>query len=362
MAPEQAEGRQSGEPADLYSLAIVLYEALAGVNPVRGRGPAATARRVGARLPPLGRLRRDLPFELCEAIDVAVLPRAEQRGTLADLRVALQDAIREVADDPGAVLASRTEAVGRVGVAALPSRPSDRVLAACGAAALTASALAWLGPAPLVAPGIGAAVAGVTCALLPRLGWIACAVVLLSWLSVPAGGIALVIGVAVAPVAPLLRRARASWWSAPAITPLLDVIGGGAAWLAIAGQAARPWHRAALGALGWWAILAGRVLGHGRGAWADDTGRAWREGVEPVVGDGTVLAVAGVWALAALTLPLFVRGKTFALDLVGATVWGGALAAGTQALAPDVGAAVLGATLAGVLAVLARASRAGGAA
>ena len=359
MAPEQAEGRQSGEPADLYSLAIVLYEALAGVNPVRGRGPAATARRVGARLPPLGRLRRDLPFELCEAIDLAVLPRAEQRGTLADLRAALQDAMREVADDPGAVLASRTEAVGRVGVAALPSRPSDRVLAACGAAALTASALAWLGPAPLVAPGIGAAAAGVTCALLPRLGWIACAVVLLSWLAVPAGGIALVVGVAVAPVAPLLRRARASWWSAPAITPLLDVIGGGAAWLAIAGQAARPWHRAALGALGWWAILAGRVLGHGRGAWADDTGRAWREGVEPVVGDGTLLAVAGVWALAALTLPLFVRGKTFALDLVGATVWGGALAAGTHALAPDVGAAVLGATLAGVLAVLARASRAG---
>jgi hypothetical protein len=72
--------------------------------------------------------------------------------------------------------------------------------------------------------------------------------------------------------------------------------------------------------------------------------------------------VAGVWALAALTLPLFVRGKAFALDLAGATVWGAALAAGTQALAPDVGAAVLGATLAGVLAVLARASRAGGAA
>src|SRR5205814_8721726 len=66
MAPEQAEGRQSGDAADLYSLAIVLYEALAGVNPVRGRGPAATARRVGARLPPLGRLRRDLPLELCE--------------------------------------------------------------------------------------------------------------------------------------------------------------------------------------------------------------------------------------------------------------------------------------------------------
>ncbi len=257
MAPEQAEGRQSGEAADLYSLAIVLYEALAGVNPVRGRGPAATARRVGARLPPLARLRRDLPPDLCEAIDVAVLPRPEQRGTLGDLRAALQDAMRDVADEAGAVLSSRTEAIGRVGVAAMPSRPSDRVLAACGAAALTASALAWLGPAPLVQPGIGAAVAGLTCALLPRMGWIACAVVLVSWLSVPAVGIALVVAMATAPVPVLLRRARGSWWSAPALAAPLDLISGGAAWLAIAGQAARPWHRAALGALGWWACSPG---------------------------------------------------------------------------------------------------------
>jgi hypothetical protein len=358
MAPEQAEGRQSGESADLYSLAIVLYEALAGVNPVRGSGPAATARRVGARLPPLGRLRRELPSELCEAIDLAVLPRPEQRGTLGDLRAALQDAMRDVADEAGAVLASRTEAVGRVGAAAMPIRPSDRFLAACGAAALVASALAWLGPAAIVAPGIGAAIAGAACALLPRMGWIACAVLLVSWLSVPAGGIALVVALAVAPVPLLLRRARGSWWSAPAVAPVLDVIGGGAAWLAICGQAARPWHRAALGALGWWAVLAGRVLGHGRAAWADDIGAAWREGVQPVVGDVTVVAVAGVWALAALLLPLFVRGKAFAYDLLGAAVWGAGLAAGTQALAPDMGAAVLGATLAGVLSVLVRASRA----
>jgi hypothetical protein len=360
MAPEQAEGRQSGEAADLYSLAIVLYEALAGVNPVRGRGPAATARRVGARLPPLGRLRRDLPLELCEAIDIAVLPRPEHRGTLAELREALNDAMREVGDEAGAVLASRTEAVGRIGRAAMPSRPSDRLLAACGAAALTAAALAWLGPEPLLAPGIGAAVAGAACALLPRLGWIAVAV--LPWLGQPAGGIAVVLALALAPVPVLLRRARGSWWSAPAIAAPLDVIGGGAAWLAVCGQAARPWHRAALGALGWWAVLAGRVLGHGRGAWADDPSRAWQEGVQPIVGDGLILAVAGVWALAALALPLFVRGRALGPDLVGALVWGAALAAGTQALAPDIGAAVLGAALAGVLAVLVRASRASGAA
>ena len=34
MAPEQAEGRVAGVEADLYSVALVLYEALTGVNPV----------------------------------------------------------------------------------------------------------------------------------------------------------------------------------------------------------------------------------------------------------------------------------------------------------------------------------------
>ena len=52
MAPEQAEGEEVGAEADLYSLGLVVYEALTGVNPVRGGGPAATARRLGE--PPSG--------------------------------------------------------------------------------------------------------------------------------------------------------------------------------------------------------------------------------------------------------------------------------------------------------------------
>src|SRR6185369_10877232 len=35
MAPEKAEGREAGAPADLYAAALVLYEAFSGVNPVR---------------------------------------------------------------------------------------------------------------------------------------------------------------------------------------------------------------------------------------------------------------------------------------------------------------------------------------
>ena len=62
MAPEQAEGMEAGAPADLYALAVVLYEALSGVNPVLLL--PERSRRLGAHVPPLRRQRRDLPRAL----------------------------------------------------------------------------------------------------------------------------------------------------------------------------------------------------------------------------------------------------------------------------------------------------------
>src|SRR3954470_8774238 len=85
MAPEQAAGKRIDHRADLYSLALVLYEALAGVNPVRAGSPSATARRIGTQLPPLKRHRKDLPAELTTAIDRALKPRPDDRGTIEDL-------------------------------------------------------------------------------------------------------------------------------------------------------------------------------------------------------------------------------------------------------------------------------------
>ncbi len=93
MAPEQSEGREAGTSADLYSLALVLYEALTGVNPIRGRTPAATARRIGEPIEALARRRRDLPRRLTRAIDTALDPDPACRGTLADLHGALAAAL-----------------------------------------------------------------------------------------------------------------------------------------------------------------------------------------------------------------------------------------------------------------------------
>ena len=66
MAPEQAEGRAAGPEADVYSLALMLYECWSGENPHRRDSPAATARAIGDRTRPLRRLRPDLPRELTD--------------------------------------------------------------------------------------------------------------------------------------------------------------------------------------------------------------------------------------------------------------------------------------------------------
>src|SRR5205823_6085120 len=89
MAPEQVEGGAVGAGADLYSLALVLYEGFCGANPVRGPTPAATVRRIGDPIEPLERRRENLPRGVGRALDRALSPAPAQRGTLAELRAAL---------------------------------------------------------------------------------------------------------------------------------------------------------------------------------------------------------------------------------------------------------------------------------
>src|SRR5207302_2015076 len=72
---------------------LVLYEALCGVNPARGSTPAETARLLSCAIPPLGPRRQDLPAALTSAIDRALARREFARGTIDDLRIALEEAL-----------------------------------------------------------------------------------------------------------------------------------------------------------------------------------------------------------------------------------------------------------------------------
>lgn len=124
MSPEQAEGREAGPEADVYSLALTLYECWSGENPHRRSTPAATARAIGARVRPLRRLRPDLPAELSAAVDACLDPRPRRRPPLEELGTAIEDSLERLAD-------RRPRA----------SRPLGRRLGAVAAAALLG---AWL--------------------------------------------------------------------------------------------------------------------------------------------------------------------------------------------------------------------------
>jgi len=98
MSPEQAEGDAAGPEADVYSLALLLYESWGGENPARRATPAATARAIGGRLRPLRRLRPDLPRELCETVDACLQTRPGRRPSLDELGEAVEDSLELLAD------------------------------------------------------------------------------------------------------------------------------------------------------------------------------------------------------------------------------------------------------------------------
>ena len=105
MAPEQAAGREATPSSDLYSLALVLYEALSGVNPLgqqRARG-SGRSRHTSAFVPPIRRQRRDLSRALGAGIDLALRPRPSERGSLGDLRAALIGAVGDADETRGVV-------------------------------------------------------------------------------------------------------------------------------------------------------------------------------------------------------------------------------------------------------------------
>ncbi len=384
MAPEQSEGREVGVAADLYSLALVIYEALSGVNPVRGATPAATVRRIGRPLPPLARARRDLPSPLTRALDRALAGAPAQRGTLEELRVAFEQALAR----------GLTRSRWRGGRAALPSRtaPEPAALEPALAAPSDGTAVAPRTLQPRrVAPAEHAGglepdaaewASGPSHLALARSIWLVCAAALIAWqLFAGRPGVALLALAALAPLAVLpaehgTRRVGLRYLGC-ALAPLLGLVGLAGAFPAIAGQASRWRVRAALAALAyWWLQLAEPLLGRhlwlaeparmpARAAWEGSLGVTAAHVIAPLLVLGVALG-ALLWAAAAVVLPWIVRGRSAVLDIVAVTVWCAALAAaapaldaglGGHAVHPDPRGLVLGAILGGLAAVAARALR-----
>jgi eukaryotic-like serine/threonine-protein kinase len=361
MAPEQVDGAGAGVEADLYSLALVLYEALSGVNPVRGPTPAATARRIGEQVPPLECHRRDLPRALTRALDRALQPDPELRGTLADLRDVLAHGLRHGLTRPpwgrrasvSPMSLTRPLQAGPEGPAQSPSPQPPRT-------ALLATEVQpsrW-DPTEEQPDPTGWLTAA-------RLAWIAGILAVCAW-RIAAGppGIALLVVCATLPVVLLVRRPGLHWLAA-LLAPVLGLLGLAGAFPALAGQLPRWRARALLGALGyWWLRLAGLPLGES----VASTARA----LSHLLGIALLMGVA-LWALAAVALPWIVRGRSAMLDALAAILWAVALVAGwagigwvgiqsrglplAAATLPSPHDVILGASLGALFAVAARALR-----
>jgi eukaryotic-like serine/threonine-protein kinase len=368
MAPEQSEGHEVTEQADLYSLALVLYEALTGENPVRGATPAATARRIGARQPSLGRVRRDLPVEVTATIDAALDPSPDRRGSIEELGYALRAAIEDLDEDvprPRRILPKR------------PSRPVPTAIQRPREAVdqEPSPPAAWpaeevVAPSRLPKPDHGG---------LPRSLWIGLALAGCAWLSATGRpGAALLLAVALLPLAampvePYSRRVS-PMWLAGLSAPLLGLAGLAGAYPAIAGQASRWRQRLVLGAIGyWWLLLAEPLLSRRlwlgtpppHSAWEGSLTNTANHVLGPLLSVGSLLG-ASLWGVAALLLAWVVRGRRVALDAVAVVVWSALLCAAAPALDAGLGhaashpsprGAVLGAVLGGLIALGARALR-----
>jgi hypothetical protein len=360
----------------VYSLALTLYEGFTGANPVKGSGPAATARKLGARIPPLGHRRRDLPAGLCQTIDAALEPWPDHRPPLTELRKALDAAADHLSDEGGLVQPGTLERLGLTRTQRAVAVPRigrgraviERLAAGLAAGGLGLAALESFGSTPPFSPAAAAGIAALAVALLPRIGWMAAATALVAWLATPmadAQGVALVLTAALLPIPLLLPRAGLLW-SMPALAPLLGVIGLAPAYVALCGLATTVWRRAALGAAGLvWLVAAeaitGKMLLFGppdgakpHRAWQTSASAAVHDAIGPVV-TSPVLAPAVVFAFFAVALPVLVRGRSLALDALGAGAWAVALfsALGALSFLPHPRGAVAGALLGAALVVAA---------
>ncbi len=295
MAPEQAAGEPAGEPADVYSLALSLYECWAGANPVARQTPAQTAMAIGGALEPLSDHRPDLPRELASCIDACLDPDPPRRPSLVELRGELERWLPTL--DDAAPVPTRGE--GESPAESLGALRVAQLLALCGWA-LAVTALSVIAGRP---------------------------------------GLALVLGALSAPA--ILVASRLPWAAIPALAPVLGAVSAAPLYPVIAGSRGTVVERAVLGALGWCWLLATAAAGVGSRLglvdpaahdWSRSTSTATHQVLAPLA-DPQALLGAGVFAVAAVLLGVVLRARHIAVALLGAVLWAAGLEAALRVVA-----------------------------
>jgi len=214
ISPERLAGEQGTAAGDVWSVGVILWEALAGRHPFWCPSLLATGKAIAEGAPTLASVRPELPERLVAAVDGALAYDPRKRPTAAKLADSLRDA--------------KPRRRRTTSNSLLQAPPTARVVWAAAAAAIAVGGASLLPFWPLAfVPLLGALAAGIALAR-PRLGLAAA----LASVVFPLGNLAL--GLALA-------------WSAAA--PL---------WLALASAGPRALRRATLTATG---ILVASGLG-----------------------------------------------------------------------------------------------------
>ncbi len=332
MAPEQADGLRPGPSADVYSLALTLYECFCGEHPLVRESPAATARAIGQPIAPLSAVRPELPEAMTDAIDAALDPDPELRPLASELEASLAAHVNELDGAPLPAVEG-LEAFDEDNVPLRRRLPGfARFLPGAGVAALGLAALIGTGaPAPIA---LAALVPGVLALGRPRPAYALQLMLVVLWALIGAGepGVAALIAVLGAPL--LLPAIDPDAIALPGAAPILGLIGLGPVYPALAGLTRGAAGRALLGGIGYLWIAAWEELAHKTmllgpvadppAHWKGSASTAVSDVLMPLI-DGSVLAAAGIFAAAALVLPVLVRGRTPLVDALGALIWAAGL-------------------------------------
>ena len=137
LAPERLFGSEATPGGDLYSLGVILYEALAARRPFQADTPEGWAAVISAHaLQPLRELRPDLPPAVASAID------------------------RSIARDPASRFSSASEMADAMGVGRGGSQGSHAGLATAGGATDLAGPRSWHEVAPATPSDATAVIGG----------------------------------------------------------------------------------------------------------------------------------------------------------------------------------------------------------
>lgn len=290
MSPEQLRGEEVDHKADVYSLALSLYEGFTGSNPLKGRSPAelmkGPSRMVFTRLT---RSRADLPPVLDEALRGGMEPNREERSDAATLRRLLEKALKEMPEEE-----SRSRWPERM--PSLADRVDPARLGYVGRRLVAGSAaLATLGYVLPRAPfypssALFVLIAGVSflALLSPALGGLAALALLAPPVFNFSLGWGIIYLVAAAIVYGILYRTGYEWAALlPGAAPPLAAWGLGLMFPPLAGSLLRWW--------GWLAGVAGALvlaLAVGLEGW-DPVPHTFSSGVGPVLLSGRHVASPG---------------------------------------------------------------------